>query len=126
MERRLSLWLVVVEISFLSSLEDIGLTGQIHSIVLENLAYGFVKPNILDIKLGRELYDEEASAEKVERMKKAARETTSWETGVRLTGFQVRAGFEILKDVNLLLGARQHDGGSGDDAQVVRKVAVGI
>jgi len=59
------------------------------SIVLENLTYGFSKPNILDIKLGRELYDSEASEEKIERMKKAARETTSWETGVRLTGFQV-------------------------------------
>ena len=35
------------------------------------------------------LYDEAASPEKVARMQKAARETTSLETGVRLTGFQV-------------------------------------
>ncbi|KAL1746596.1 hypothetical protein HDZ31DRAFT_33762 [Schizophyllum fasciatum] len=59
------------------------------SIVLENLSFPFKKPNIMDIKLGTVLYDESASPEKVERMLKTARETTSLETGVRLTGFQV-------------------------------------
>lgn len=59
------------------------------SIVLENVTYPFLKPNILDVKLGTILYDETASPEKVERMKKTARNTTSFETGVRLTGFQV-------------------------------------
>ncbi|EDR12176.1 uncharacterized protein LACBIDRAFT_246465 [Laccaria bicolor S238N-H82] len=59
------------------------------SIVLENVTYPFLKPNILDVKLGTILYDETASPEKVERMKKTARDTTSFETGVRLTGFQV-------------------------------------
>ncbi|KAK0441382.1 SAICAR synthase-like protein [Armillaria borealis] len=49
----------------------------------------YLSPNILDIKLGTVLYDEDASPEKVARMEKAARETTSLETGVRLTGFQV-------------------------------------
>jgi len=57
--------------------------------VLENLSHSFLKPNILDIKLGTVLYDETASPEKVARMEKTAKETTSFETGVRLTGFQV-------------------------------------
>lgn len=35
------------------------------------------------------LYDESATPEKVARMQKVAQETTSFETGVRLTGFQV-------------------------------------
>lgn len=61
-----------------------------HSIVLENLSHTFSKPNILDIKLGTVLYDESASEEKRARMLKTARETTSLETGIRLTGFQVR------------------------------------
>lgn len=60
-----------------------------HSIVLENVAHKFVKPNIIDIKLGKVLYDEDASEEKRERMIKTALATTSYETGVRLTGFQV-------------------------------------
>lgn len=57
--------------------------------MLENLSYTFLKPNILDIKLGTVLYGPDASPEKVERMKRVAADTTSLETGVRLTGFQV-------------------------------------
>jgi inositol-polyphosphate multikinase len=57
--------------------------------VLENLSFPFSKPNILDVKLGTELYDASASPEKRERMIATARATTSYETGVRLTGFQV-------------------------------------
>jgi len=43
----------------------------------------------MDIKLGTVLYEETAPPEKVARMQKAAKDTTSFETGVRLTGFQV-------------------------------------
>ncbi|KAG8899504.1 hypothetical protein FRB99_006688 [Tulasnella sp. 403] len=59
------------------------------SIVLQNVSHTFKKPNILDIKLGTVLYDEQADAAKRERMIKTAQSTTSLETGVRLTGFQV-------------------------------------
>ncbi|PPQ71698.1 hypothetical protein CVT24_007895 [Panaeolus cyanescens] len=59
------------------------------SIVLENLSFSFLKPNILDIKLGTVLYDDGAPPDKVARMIETARKTTSLETGVRLTGFQV-------------------------------------
>lgn len=48
-----------------------------------------MKPCILDVKLGTTLYDEDASPEKKARMIKAAHNTTSGETGIRLTGFQV-------------------------------------
>ena len=61
----------------------------IQFLVLENLAHPFLKPNILDIKLGTVLYDEAAPPEKVARMIETARRTTSLETGIRLTGFQV-------------------------------------
>ncbi|KAI9466966.1 hypothetical protein BJY52DRAFT_1235592 [Lactarius psammicola] len=63
--------------------------GEKELLVIENAAHGFLKPNIIDIKLGTDLYDEDAPPEKKERMQNAARRTTSWETGVRLTGFQV-------------------------------------
>ncbi|CAE6482404.1 unnamed protein product [Rhizoctonia solani] len=42
----------------------------------------FRKPNILDVKLGTILYDDTANEEKRLRMEKAAKETTSLETGV--------------------------------------------
>jgi len=66
-----------------------GVTVDGNSIKLQNLSNDFSKPNILDIKLGTQLYDEDASPEKKERMIQAAMKTTSLETGVRMTGFQV-------------------------------------
>jgi len=60
-------------------------------IVIENAAHGFRKPNIIDIKLGTVLYDDDAGPEKKERMQKKAKQTTSGEAGVCLTGFQVNA-----------------------------------
>jgi len=58
-------------------------------IVIENVAHGFRKPNIIDIKLGTVLYDDDASPAKKERTEIKTRCTTSGETGIRLTGFQV-------------------------------------
>lgn len=58
-------------------------------IVMENLTYGYEKPNVCDIKLGTQLWDEEASEEKRQRMEKAAASTTSGSHGIRLTGWQV-------------------------------------
>ena len=58
-------------------------------IVLENLTFGFEQPNVCDIKLGTQLWDEEASQEKRLRMDLAAQSTTSGSHGIRLTGWQV-------------------------------------
>lgn len=58
-------------------------------IVLENLTFGYEKPNVCDIKLGTQLWDEDASEEKKLRMEKAAASTTSGSHGIRLTGWQV-------------------------------------
>ncbi|CAK5284054.1 unnamed protein product [Mycena citricolor] len=59
------------------------------SLVLENIVYPFVKPNILDIKLGTVFWDEDTPPAKKARMIKTAETTTSLETGARLVGFQV-------------------------------------
>ena len=63
------------------------------TLVLQNLLYGYRKPCVLDIKLGTVLHDEDASEEKKTRMIKKAAESTSLQTGMRLTGFQVSAPF---------------------------------
>lgn len=57
--------------------------------MLENVSHPFVRPNVLDVKLGTVLYEATASEEKRKRMEEQARNTTTLETGVRLTGFQV-------------------------------------
>ncbi|TIB76892.1 hypothetical protein E3Q23_01552 [Wallemia mellicola] len=59
------------------------------AIVLENLTDYFSIPNICDIKLGKILYDDDATEEKRERMIKSAMDTTSYSTGMRFTGFKV-------------------------------------
>ena len=51
----------------------------------------------MDIKLGTVLYERTASPEKRARMEKTARETTSLETGIRLTGFQVSFPLELYR-----------------------------
>lgn len=58
-------------------------------IVLENLTFGYDKPNVADIKLGTQLWDEDASEDKRQRMEAAAANTTSGSHGIRLTGWQV-------------------------------------
>ncbi|KZP03502.1 SAICAR synthase-like protein [Athelia psychrophila] len=69
------------------------------SIVLQNLTRTFLRPNIVDIKLGTVLYDEAALPEKRARMEKTARDTTTLETGMRITGFQKVYNNETLTPI---------------------------
>jgi hypothetical protein len=57
--------------------------------VLQNLSNSFTSPCILDLKLGAILYDRDATEEKRLKMEKAAKRGTSFDTGIRMTGFQV-------------------------------------
>jgi 1D-myo-inositol-tetrakisphosphate 5-kinase/inositol-polyphosphate multikinase len=70
--------------------------GEKESLVLENVSHPFYKANILDVKLGTVLYEEGATEEKKERMIQTAKNTTSFESGIRLTGFQV---YDSKKDI---------------------------
>lgn len=63
--------------------------AQVHHVVLENLSHSFVRPNVIDIKLGTVLWGADATPEKRARMERSARDTTSLVTGIRLTGFKV-------------------------------------
>ncbi|WVQ81572.1 hypothetical protein IAT38_003696 [Cryptococcus sp. DSM 104549] len=68
---------------------DTSVKGDVpESVVLENLSYAYTHPNIMDVKLGTVLYAPDASDEKRQRMDKQARETTTQEKGLRLTGCQ--------------------------------------
>jgi len=59
------------------------------AIVLENLEWGFRRPSVLDVKLGRVLTDEECEEEKRIRLHRSSMSTTSWEHHLRLTGMRV-------------------------------------
>jgi len=60
------------------------------AIVLENLEWGFKRPSVLDVKLGKVLTDEHVDEEKRERLKRSSMSTTSWDHHLRLTGMRVR------------------------------------
>ena len=60
------------------------------AIVLENLEWGFKRPSVLDLKLGKILTDEFVTEEKRIRLEKSSMSTTSWEHHFRLTGMRVR------------------------------------
>jgi 1D-myo-inositol-tetrakisphosphate 5-kinase/inositol-polyphosphate multikinase len=67
--------------------------------VIENITYPFLRPSILDVKLGTVTHEEDATEEKKARMIAAAKKSTSFDTGLRLTGFQVSiaAGYRPWK-----------------------------
>ena len=62
------------------------------SIVLENAAAGFQRPNILDLKLGARLWDDDAPVAKRARLDKIARESTSGSLGFRIAGMKIWHG----------------------------------
>lgn len=64
------------------------------ALVLENAASGFVKPNILDVKLGVRLWADDAAPEKKYRFDKVTLETTHKELGFRIAGMRVWQGEE--------------------------------
>ncbi|KAK9466545.1 hypothetical protein V1512DRAFT_271497 [Lipomyces arxii] len=66
-----------------------GAKGAEHAIVLENLTAGFKRPSVIDVKLGRQLWDEMASPEKRKRLNEVASNTTSGSLAMRIAGMKV-------------------------------------
>lgn len=69
--------------------------GRIHTdsaVVLENVAAGFKKPNILDVKLGARLWADDAPMAKRVKLDKVAEETTGKRLGLRIAGMKTYQG----------------------------------
>ena len=62
------------------------------AIVLENVAHGYKRPNILDVKLGARLWANDAPAAKRAKLDKSAGETTSGSLGFRIAGMKTYQG----------------------------------
>ncbi|KAL3464272.1 inositol polyphosphate kinase-domain-containing protein [Aspergillus heterothallicus] len=62
------------------------------SIVLENVASGFKRPNVLDIKLGARLWADDAIPAKRVKLDAVSNETTSSSLGFRIAGMKVWTG----------------------------------
>ena len=70
------------------------------AVVLENAAYGYKKPNILDVKLGVRLWADDAPLEKKERFEKISAETTHGSLGFRIAGMRVFHGSDQPADLD--------------------------
>lgn len=62
------------------------------SIVLENVASGFKRPNVLDVKLGARLWADDAHPSKRANLDAVSKETTSSSLGFRIAGMKVWTG----------------------------------
>lgn len=70
------------------------------AIVLENVAAPFKKPNILDVKLGAQLWDDQAPPAKRAKLDKVAEETTSKPLGFRIAGMRTWQGTRAANGVS--------------------------
>ncbi|EXJ56293.1 uncharacterized protein A1O5_12560 [Cladophialophora psammophila CBS 110553] len=62
------------------------------AIVLENVVSGFKHPNVLDVKLGVRLWDDDAPLAKRRKLDEVTAKTTSGSLGFRLAGMKMWAG----------------------------------
>ncbi|KAL1876448.1 hypothetical protein Daus18300_002692 [Diaporthe australafricana] len=70
------------------------------AVVLDNAAYGFRRPNIVDVKLGQRLWADDAPLEKKRRFDKISAETTHRELGFRIAGMRVYKGSNNPEDLD--------------------------
>ncbi|KAL1953875.1 hypothetical protein VTO42DRAFT_2061 [Malbranchea cinnamomea] len=67
------------------------------SIVLENVAAGFTRPNVIDVKLGSRLWADDAVPDKRAKLDQVAKETTSGSLGFRIAGMKLWVGEDEVK-----------------------------
>ncbi|OOQ89281.1 arginine metabolism regulation protein iii [Penicillium brasilianum] len=93
------------------------------SIVLENVASGFRRPNVLDVKLGARLWADDAPPTKRSKLDAVAKETTSSSLGYRIAGMKVWTGKNGDTDEGSLTDpyATKHEGKEGAKGEVIEK-----
>ncbi|RPA86757.1 SAICAR synthase-like protein [Ascobolus immersus RN42] len=104
-------------------------------IVLENLTAPFEHPTILDLKLGAQLWDDEASLEKRKRLDDVANATTSGSLGYRIAGMKVwdpiTSSYKVydkmygrqFNESDIIKGVEDFFAGLGDETELKIKLA---
>lgn len=78
------------------------------AVVLDNATQGYKKPNIMDVKLGRRLWGDNAPLQKRQRMDEVCAKTTHAKYGFRISGMRVYQG-----EVERQKSADPHDDSAG-------------
>lgn len=91
--------------------------------MLENVAAGFKRPNVLDVKLGARLWADDALPEKRAKLDAVSQETTSSSLGFRICGMKVYTGVNGESDEGGLTNPydAKHEGREGEKGEVVEK-----
>ncbi|PYI14374.1 SAICAR synthase-like protein [Aspergillus japonicus CBS 114.51] len=91
------------------------------SIVLENVAAGFKRPNVLDVKLGARLWADDAPPSKRVKLDAVSKETTSSTLGFRIAGMKVWTGVSGETDEGSRTDpyATKYEGAEGAKGQVI-------
>ncbi|KAJ5194793.1 uncharacterized protein N7498_008231 [Penicillium cinerascens] len=93
------------------------------SIVLENVAAGFHRPNVLDVKLGARLWADDAPPAKRNKLDAVSKETTSSSLGYRIAGMKVWTGSNGETDEGTRTNpyATKYEGAEGARGEVIEK-----
>jgi 1D-myo-inositol-tetrakisphosphate 5-kinase/inositol-polyphosphate multikinase len=93
------------------------------SIVLENVASGFRRPNVLDVKLGARLWADDAPPSKRAKLDAVSKETTSSPLGFRIAGMKVWTGVSGESDEGARTDpyATKHEAKEGAKGEVIEK-----
>ncbi|QRD86302.1 arginine metabolism regulation protein iii [Aspergillus flavus] len=93
------------------------------SIVLENVACGFKRPNVLDVKLGARLWADDAPLAKRTKLDNVSKETTSSSLGFRIAGMKVWTGVNGENDEGGKTDpyATKYEGSEGAKGEVIEK-----
>lgn len=93
------------------------------SIVLENVAAGFRRPNVLDVKLGARLWADDAPPSKRSKLDAVSKETTSSTLGYRIAGMKVWTGHDGEMDEGTRTNPfeTKHEGSEGVKGEVIEK-----
>lgn len=93
------------------------------SIVLENVAAGFHRPNVLDVKLGARLWADDAPPAKRNKLDAVSKETTSGSLGYRIAGMKVWSGSNGETDEGSRTDpyATKYEGAEGARGEVIEK-----
>lgn len=93
------------------------------SIVLENVASGFRRPNVLDVKLGSRLWADDAPPSKRTKLDAVSQETTSSSLGYRIAGMKIWTGKNGETDEGELTDpyATKYEGAEGAKGEVIEK-----
>ncbi|KAE8149151.1 inositol polyphosphate kinase-domain-containing protein [Aspergillus avenaceus] len=93
------------------------------SIVLENVASGFKRPNVVDVKLGARLWADDAPLSKRAKLDTVSKDTTSSSLGYRIAGMKVWTGVNGENDEGSKTDpyAIKYEGAEGAKGEVIEK-----